>query len=215
MVKSTLIPSLQNLSSCTFSQYIGNDDYETLSKIHLTDLQEVNINNCRCLSDHCTHIVPELAMYSDYSNGILHVANNIAFKKYYKNSIQEIYGSFNTCGIAIPIIKLSAQLLTVLADLEAYSVIDEDILADCTFSAIIKEWNTWAKADFIDLLEKRFYVTLNISEDKETHFFQLFEESRKKAGLDWAEEAGPHMYIELEDVLKYVDKKNLSPFIKT
>lgn len=153
--------------------------------------------------------VPRMCGGNDYSGGTVHRANYLIICEEYKEEalVALLYGNYGTYAIAVSLKGLlcgsdeAKKLIETLTKLQNYPVIDEEQLSQYEAELIDQAWDSWAKDDFVKLIENKFGIELT---DDDDDFRSFFEEKANEASVCWCVD-GVDMYINIPRIVDSIE----------
>ena len=162
------------------------------------------------------------ATYSDYSGSTVEASNADCIESAYDEHdwVHPVYGGHGTHAVAIGVTGLLTcdedlfdELCETFEGLANYPLIDEQAHSDYETEAIDKAWESWARADFISALEKKFDGNeFNFPDDSDDCDFRSLFENQDNCEW-WCEGSGPDMYIRIDDVVKEIEFDDVSKYV--
>jgi hypothetical protein len=146
--------------------------------------------------------------YSDYSGGLVNVANYRAFLREFVGESEDagelpswlmhLSGDFATQGLAVEVAGAPPEVWEFLGALEDYPLADDELLSELEQEASEEAWERWARADFVKAVANALGYELDECPDEV--LAELFRETAESAGVYWENQDGPDMWIDVERV---------------
>lgn len=202
-MKKKLIPGSRDIVARPLSNYSGEITDISYGKWH--DDKKGNL------------FIPALLSGSDYSGSLVEKSNNKAFQEEFASGDREWWtdapGGHGTFAIVIDMDKVPDDISDDVAEffqkLEDYPLADEDLHSQMEHEAENEAWENWAKADFKKALERRFDIDLDEEKIPEDKIYEVYHQAMDKGNVEWVNEQGSDMYIDIERLVRNVPREML------
>lgn len=162
------------------------------------------------------YIMPQYMSGGDYANsGTVEISNHRVFLEQFKNvpGVHDVGGGYGTFAVVIrvDVYESNEEIKTIINNLDNYSLIDEKDHSNLEMELSNKAWDSWARNDMLDLIQKSHPSLENYEADD--NFDYLFYQASDEANEYWEAEGGD-MYIRLEKILPYLKDRLLVRVLK-
>jgi len=161
------------------------------------------------------YLLPALLGGSDYSGSLVERSNYKAFSELFSDGFDEWWtnapGGHGTFAVLIDMQSVPEEVETEVAEflnaLHDYPLADYDLHSEMEMEAQSEAWENWAKKDFTRALEKEFDVDLDGVSDEA--IFGLFRVGMDRANVEWVNESGDSMYIDIKRIVAKISEEDL------
>lgn len=161
--------------------------------------------------------VPRYLCGGDYANSCsVEIANHKVFMEKFGDvdGVYELYGGHGTFGVAILASVDNKEMAEMLAALNDYCVINEDVLSEVEMELQEEAWDNWAQCDFVRELEKLHKID-DLGEYMDgDQVFSLFHWAMNEIGEDWQSESGRDMHIDVKRIAEHCTIDDIMRFGK-
>ncbi len=157
----------------------------------------------------------------DYVGSAVERSNTIAFLDEYKDrsGIKPVYGGYGFTSVAISLSWLldpihqetTEEILEIFKDFSKYPLISEDAFSQVEQELCDSSWECCFEDDFTSALIK---ASLIAEDDELSDIRSFFEEMAARADINWINESGTSMFIDVDEVVKQITKEDILPYIQ-
>jgi hypothetical protein len=156
---------------------------------------------------------PHYLLSGDYTGGgLVYEANRRAWEEQFASGADvwwtnTSYG-YGGRGIIVNAEQAPIAAYRFLCALEDYPCASDETLSELELEASSEAWESWARADFMRALEKRFDCEFGELPKEEPE--ALFRDTAERIGEYWVNEQGSDMWIDVDKVAAAVDPTDIA-----
>jgi hypothetical protein len=155
--------------------------------------------------------VPRWFSGSEYMGGLVTRSNFRFFEEELADEgptgwYKYLHGGYGTYGIAVRVDQAPEEFWEVCAALEDYPLASEDLHSQMEIEAQDDAWESYAKREFMQLVERELGYELDRCSDDAV--WQAFHDAAESANVYW-EDSDEGVYIDLERIVSRMDADDL------